>query len=296
MALSGEKNTRRLILGTVQFGLDYGISNERGQIAQQEVNAILAEAKQAGIPALDTAAAYGESEASIGSFNRESDHSFQIISKYPPNRPELPVAEAFQESLRKLGVDRLHAYLLHNFASYSSNPDIINELQELKRAGKVDNIGISLYHPEEASTLLEKQVQLDVVQFPYSVFDRRFEKVLPLLRQKGIETHVRSVYLQGLFFMDPDKLPASLQTVASKIAGLQQLSKDHQLPLSAVLLGFVLSNPDITNIVIGVESLETLQENISYCHTGISQQLLQELQPYQEDNEEIILPFKWKSK
>lgn len=296
MTLTGEENISRLILGTVQFGLDYGISNKRGQITHKEVNTILAKAGMAGIKTLDTAAAYGESEAIIGTSLRETGASFQIISKYPPNQPELTIAEAFQNSLNKLRVSYLHAYLLHSYSSYRSKPDIVAELQQLKESGKVKKIGVSLYHPEEALELLEKNVPIDVVQFPYSVLDRRFEDVMPLLRQRGVETHVRSVYLQGLYFMTPNTLPAHFSPVAPKLAGLQQLAKEHHLPLGAMLLGFALANPNMTNVVIGVESLATLQENTDYCRTTLSRELIQELETYQEHNEEIIFPYKWTNK
>ncbi|WP_460923696.1 aldo/keto reductase [Pontibacter brevis] len=291
--MAGKVNRNRLILGTVQFGLAYGISNKRGQISQQEVNKILASAHEAGINTLDTAAAYGESEASIGTSCRANNLNFQLITKYPPNRPGLSVSEAFHDSLSKLGVDHLHGYLLHSYASYSSNPGIMNELQQLKNSGQVDKIGISLYHPQEAIELLERDVQIDVVQFPYSVFDRRFEEVLPLLRKHGIETHVRSIYLQGLYFVAPEALPAHLSSVAPKLQRLQQLALDHQLPLGAMLLGFALANQHITNVVIGVESLATLQENIDYSLVTLSPQLVQELLNYQDHNEDILLPYNW---
>jgi aryl-alcohol dehydrogenase-like predicted oxidoreductase len=288
-----EENIRKLVVGTAQFGLDYGISNKRGQISQQETGPILQRAKEAGITTLDTAAAYGESEISIGKACRENRLRFEIISKYPPNIPDARVADAFEESLTRLGTDRLYGYLLHSFSSYDQNPDLLLELQKLKEAGKVEKIGISLYHPQEAFKLLEKEVKPDIVQFPYSVFDRRFEQVLPMLRQQGVETHARSVFLQGLYFMAPLSLPERFSSVAPNIGALQELAKQYKLPLGAMLMGFVFSNPYITNLVIGIESLETLEENLNHCGITLSPELLQELKKYQVEDEEVILPYKW---
>jgi aryl-alcohol dehydrogenase-like predicted oxidoreductase len=288
-----EENIRKLIIGTAQFGLSYGISNKRGQILQIEAGAILKRAKEAGISTLDTAAAYGESEESIGSACTENNLQFQIISKYPPSKPDLEIKDAFEASLLKLGTARLYGYFLHSFSSYSQKPNLLHQLQQLKESGKVEKIGISLYHPQEALELLEKEARLDIVQFPYSVFDRRFEQVLPLLRQQGIETHVRSVFLQGLYFLAPHELPGRFSSVAPKIRSLHKLAKHQNILLGAILMGFAFSNPYISNLVIGVEGLETLEENISYCGIRLNQEVLQELQNYQVDDEEVILPYKW---
>jgi aryl-alcohol dehydrogenase-like predicted oxidoreductase len=285
--------TSRLILGTAQFGLNYGISNQRGQIPQEEVKAILTEAAKAGISTLDTAAAYGNSEQSIGTALAETATGFRIISKYPPNRPEQRIKQAFEESLERLGVDKLYGYLLHSYSTYSNNPVVLDELQELKASGKVEKIGISLYHPAEAEELLSRNAAVDIVQFPYSIFDRRFDEVLPKLLQKGIETHVRSVYLQGLYFVQPDRLPQHLQPVAPKLATLQQLAQEHQLPMGAICQGFALANYYISNIVIGVESLQTLQENISFSNLILPDKLLAALDQLKEENENILLPYKW---
>ena len=215
MAADRDKKIAKLILGTAQFGLNYGISNTRGQIAPSEVNFILTEAGKAGITTLDTAAAYGE------------------------------------------------------------------------------KIGISLYHPHEAQELLDREVAIDIVQFPYSVFDRRFDAILPQLRQAGIETHVRSVYLQGLYFMQPSGLSAHFKPIAQKLEKLQFVASKNNLPLGALLLGFVLANPFVSNVVLGVESLQTLQENILYCGIKLSETILTELQTFTETNEDILLPYKW---
>jgi aryl-alcohol dehydrogenase-like predicted oxidoreductase len=291
--VTGAKNIAKLVLGTAQFGLNYGISNQYGQLQLPEVQAILNEAEKAGITTLDTAAAYGNSEQTIKQAIDASNSHFRIISKYPPNMPELAIRQAFGASLDRLGVSNLHGYLLHSYSSYSVNPAIVDKLNTLKTEGRVDKIGISLYHPAEAEELLHRNVPIDIVQLPYSIFDRRFEHVLPELKMRGIETHVRSVYLQGLYFMQPAQLPKHLAPVADKLTALQQLAINYNLPLGAVCLGFALANTSITNVVIGVESLHTLQENISYCNLKLPDDLIAALQQLKEDNEDILLPYKW---
>ncbi|WP_165820673.1 aldo/keto reductase [Pontibacter virosus] len=293
MSLDNQSPAKRLILGTAQFGLPYGISNQRGQIPEAEVAAILAEAAKAGLDTLDTAAAYGSSEQCLGNVLNSLPETYRIISKYPPNQPGKPIAQAFRESLERLRIDKLYGCLLHSYASYSGKPSILDELQELKSSGQVEKIGISLYHPAEAEELLQQEVPIDLVQFPYSIFDRRFEELLPELRSRGIESHIRSVYLQGLYFMQPDQLPLYLQEAAPKLERLQELACNYQLPIGAICLGFALANPYISQVVIGVESLLTLQENIRYSDTVLPEALYTQLLELKEDNETILLPYKW---
>jgi aryl-alcohol dehydrogenase-like predicted oxidoreductase len=218
---------------------------------------------------------------------------YRIISKYPPNQPDKSIAQAFRESLERLRSDKLYGYLLHSFASYGSKPSVLDELLELKSSGQVEKIGISLYHPTEAEELLRQKAPIDIVQFPYSIFDRRFEELLPELRSRGIETHIRSVYLQGLYFMQPDRLPPHLQEAAPKLGRLRQLATEYQLPIGAVCLGFALANPYISQVVIGVESLQTLRENIGFSDTVLPEALHAELLELKEENENILLPYKW---
>lgn len=290
--MSVAENHQRLILGTAQFGLNYGISNRHGQLAQGEVGALLGKAAEAGITTLDTAAAYGESETVIGTALHGSG-PFKVITKYSPSSAGKSIEQALEESLRRLKQDKVYGYLLHSFRSYEANPSILNELQELKAQGKVEKVGVSLYHPEEAEILLHADAPIDIVQFPYSVFDRRFENILPALQSKGIETHARSIYLQGLFFMQQEAIPTHLRKAAAKIDELQQLAAKHKTPLGAMLIGFVLYNEAITNVVVGVESLQTLEENIAFAATQLSEEVKLALHDFEERDENIILPYNW---
>ncbi|WP_242918155.1 aldo/keto reductase [Pontibacter liquoris] len=293
MVLSKEDIISKLIIGTAQFGLDYGISNKQGQLQSPQVKAIFTQALAAGINTLDTAAAYGESESTIQSALQGTPLSFRIISKYPPNQPEKSIRQALAESLERLGVTKLYGYLLHSYSTYEQNPGVLAELQELKAAGLVEKIGVSLYHPWEAEELLAQQASIDIVQFPYSIFDRRFEAVLPRFQQQCIQTHVRSVFLQGLYFLSQESLPPFFAPIAGKIAGLHQLAHQCGVPLGAMLLGFVLGNPHITHVVMGVESLETLQQNIRYSTIQLNDALLPQLNSFKEENEAILLPYNW---
>lgn len=282
----------KLILGSAQFGLDYGISNKKGKTPFPEVKEILVQAKAAGISTIDTASAYGDSESIIGRALDELQFPLNIITKFATGKKS-NIREAFNESLRKLKVKKIHGYLLHNFSIYQDNPDILKELQDLKTEGRVDKIGVSIYHPHEAEKLIDKQESIDILQFPYNAFDQRFDPLLPKLTELNIESHIRSVYLQGLFFLKTDQLPANLTKAAEKIEFLQKLALEVKLHPGALLLGFALANPNISKVIIGVESLANLNENINFSGTVLSEETLCRLHNLVESDESIILPYNW---
>ena len=132
----------KLVLGTVQFGLDYGVNNQSGQVQQSEVNKILQLAKESGIKKIDTSSAYGTSESVLGKSLSENNLQFHIISKYPQS--ENSVAAIFASSLEKLQQKKLYGYLVHHFEFYQSHPQLWEKMKDLKAEGKIDKIGFSI--------------------------------------------------------------------------------------------------------------------------------------------------------
>ena len=120
----------KLVLGTVQFGLDYGVNNQSGQVQQSEVNKILQLAKESGIKKIDTSSAYGTSESVLGKSLSENNLQFHIISKYPQS--ENSVAAIFASSLEKLQQKKLYGYLVHHFEFYQSHPQLWEKMKDLK--------------------------------------------------------------------------------------------------------------------------------------------------------------------
>ena len=287
-------NSSKLVLGTVQFGQDYGINNTSGKITKEEVFKILDFASKQGITTLDTAHTYGDSEEVIGSYIQKSGQKFNIISKIPKLNKEESIEQYLEESLWKLKTDSLYAYLFHDFNSYRDNPDILSELQELKGAGKIKKIGFSLYFPTELDYLLSNQIEFDIVQIPYSVFDQRFERYFEQLQKEGKEVHVRSVFLQGLVFKKPEDLSKHFLAIKEKLQVLNNISEDSGVKVSSLCLNFALLNSNISRVVIGVDSLANLQENISDISDGdIAKKYISNLAVLKTDDESIILPINW---
>lgn len=248
-----------LVLGTVQFGLQYGV-NSAGRPSVDAIKAILAEASQGGITVLDTSSAYGNSEEILGECITPNEE-FKIVSKYP--KGEASVNERFEGSLRRLHLNRLYGYLLHHFEVYKDNPAVWDDFMALKASGKVKKIGFSLYTPEELEFILHQGAPFDLVQVPFNIFDKKFLPYMKELHGMGVEIHVRSTFLQGLFFKDRNSLPEKLLPMRKYLLQLDDYSKETGLSVSEIALNYNLKNPYIDGVLIGVDNVEQLQMNLS---------------------------------
>lgn len=293
MNKSFEDWIKRVALGTVQFGLNYGISNRSGQPNSSEVKRILDYAKSVGISTLDTAINYGEAETILGKVLQNQSGAFQIISKFPKETTASALTETLSNSLGRLKQKEIYGLLAHSSSSFD-NSALIKRLIEEKQKGRIQKIGVSIYSPSEIRKILDQDIDIDLVQLPYNVFDQRFKPLLGDLRRKCIEVHVRSVFLQGLFFLNPKELPPHFNTVKNKLHKLQDLAKDLDIPLHALLLNYTLGQSDIDKVVIGVNTLQELQGNISaFNYAEETHQIQEVLDSFSEENEEILLPMNW---
>ena len=276
--------TRRLGLGTVQFGKHYGISNTNGKTSEIEIETILTIASNHGIDILDTALAYGRAETELGKYH---DGRFKIISKFPALKDNETLQESLNHSLRNLGVTSLYGYLAHDPKELLRNESVWQQLVEIKESGRVGKIGFSLNEPEELDQLMERNLIPDLIQVPYNYFDRRFEDKMRSLKELGCEVHTRSAFLQGLFFMPPEDLPPFFEGVKKDLAFLQSSTKS----LEGALLNFALCNPYADRVIIGVESSNHLLENIK------SLEAPENLPPLKKKiSDNIIMPVKWPKK
>lgn len=244
-------------LGSVQFGMHYGVSNNHGQTTSDEVTKILNYAIKSGITFVDTASAYGNSEEILG-FNDLK--KFKIISKFMPQDKYDSIRIQLKTSLDKLKVDSLYGYLSHRPLSLIDNQKQWEELLVLKQENKVKKIGFSLNEPKELDLLLNNGMIPDLIQVPYNYFDNRFRDILIDLKSKGCEIHTRSAFLQGLFFSDIEKLPSFFDEVKKYISELQINLSDN---LSGALLKYVLSLEFVDVVIMGVENENQLKNNLS---------------------------------
>lgn len=243
----------KLGLGTVQFGQAYGVSNTRGQVSGEDVAAILARAAQAGVTVLDTAANYGEAEAVLA---RQNLAPFRTVTKTisVKNGVEAVIDRAHQ-SAASLKADTL---LVHA-ATDLENTDLWPALQRLKAEGLFRKIGISVYAADDPSALAA-QFKPDAMQLPFSLLDQRLltDGTLAKLKTSGVEIHARSLFLQGLLFLE--RLPEKLRHAEADLAQIRtKIRNSGSTPLAAAL-AFVLSRPEIDVALVGVTQLSELEE------------------------------------
>lgn len=250
----------RLALGTVQFGLAYGLAAGHQQVSSAEVEQILTDARQAGISLLDTAASYGESESVIGAST--ALQSFQMISKTLPIRQPVltgahldQIKAAFAHSLTRLGRSQLEGLLVHDAQDLlaQGGDGLWNWMDGLKRDGVVARIGISVYDSETAR-LLAGRYAVDIVQIPFNLFDQRIVRdgFLDFCRSHSIAVHARSIFLQGVALMQADDLPANLSGLRPNLQRLQTLAQTIQRSAPDLALAYVAQWQEIEQIVAGV--------------------------------------------
>jgi len=287
----------KLALGTVQFGLDYGISNEAGKTSQVEVKRILDLAKTSDLDTLDTAAAYGDSEEVLG---RIGVAGWEVVSKVPflPRDGVIGkqwVLDHVRQSLERLKIDRLEGLLLHCATDLlrAEGRDIAAGLQEAKAQGLVNKVGYSIYAPQSLTALLEV-LPPDLVQAPFNVFDQRLTRSgwLDRLVETGSEVHVRSVFMQGLLLMSPEKRPPAFDKWNEYWQRWDAAVGGRSEQALALCLGFAKAHQGISRIVVGVES---------HAHLEHLLEIWERAAPFDAaglacDDPQLVDPSNWKLK
>lgn len=246
----------KLGLGTVQFGLDYGVSNTRGRTPPEEVAAILKEAYLRGVRVVDTAAGYGDSEAVLGEHLQPAP-DWRIVTKtFPWKRPG-DVGRGLESSLARLRRPSVEALLARNADELLGprGPEVHRELLRAKEDGMTLRVGAAAYNAAQIDSVLALG-GLDIVQVPVSVLDQRLiaSGHLRKLKEKGIEVHARSAFLQGALLMDPAVLPEHLAHARDRFEAFRRAAAERALTPLEAALSFVIALPEVDTVVCGVES------------------------------------------
>lgn len=254
----------RIALGTAQFGLDYGISNEAGQTLDADVKAILSSAQRAGVRLIDTASAYGNAEAKLGTC-WPADHVFNIVSKTPKLADDASARDTLRDAFATT-LSQLHARAIYGLLAHEADDllgpqgsELWDGLCALKKAGLVEKIGASAYSGEQIEALTAR-FPLDIVQIPLNIFDQRLVSGghLALMKEAGIEIHARSIFLQGLLLMQPEAVPADMPTAKAHLVKLRNRLSRYGVTALEASLGFSLQQEEIDRVIIGVTSVDEL--------------------------------------
>lgn len=293
-----------LCLGTVQFGMNYGINNQNGQPTEEACFEMLDIAMENGIDIIDTARAYGTAEIVIGNYleYRKYCQEVKIISKLRPNILEPDEKDVYsvirrelEGSLERLHVQRLEGYLLHT-PEYIYDKRIVDALFRLKDENIVRNIGVSIYNMDEGYEAIRRG--MNYIQLPYSVLDQRGVQsgLIREAKNAGMTVFTRSTFLQGLFMMEIDKIPNYLEHAKPYLKYFDKLTEEYKIGKIELLLQFVKEVIEIDYLVFGVDNKSQLLEDMKEFQSDrtIEQNLIDRIKEiFIQVEDSIILPSLW---
>lgn len=285
----------KIALGTVQFGMNYGISNQSGIVPSDEIISILKIADKVGIDTLDTAINYKDSENNLGKSNI---YSFKIITKIPavPNQIDDINSWIFNQllsSINRLKVVNIYGLLLHSPEDLLgiNGPSIYRALRSIKDSGKVLKIGISINSFDTLQKILDSY-KFDLIQAPFNLIDRRLVKTgfLDRLKNENYEVHTRSAFLQGLLLMNDFNRPVQFSKWNSLWNETSKWCSNNSISLLHSAIKFPLSFSEIDRVVVGIENSEQL---IEICQAAFDQNIIHSYPNIECDDLELINPSKW---
>jgi aryl-alcohol dehydrogenase-like predicted oxidoreductase len=268
LRVDAEKDTSRLVLGTAQIGMPYGIANKIGQPAASDVKAIILTACEHGIKEFDTAQAYAKSEEILGKALNEIGISknVKIITKLDPklnHRSKEILSRALNQSLKRLKVPRLFGLMLHK----EEHLDLINQglgdiLSNFIEDGRVEHIGISTYSPANALKALDTG-GIDIVQVPANLLDHRFVRanVFDTAVRLRKQIYIRSAFLQGLIMLDEKSLPSKMHYAKPILDKLEGLSSLFNMEKNVMALTYLRNKYKQAKILFGAETPEQVRQN-----------------------------------
>ena len=304
-----KKNISYFTLGTAQLGMDYGIANTTGMPEEKNAVKILKEALNKGVNCFDTSYLYGRSENIIGDFitkNREKRNSIIINSKMPgidvsdEHIIYKKIKEYIISSMRNMKINTIDMYMMHNAGDlYAFNGCVVKNLIKAKEEGLIGTIGASVYYPEEAATILDIE-EIKAVQLPFNVFDTRFYSsgILDELKKKDKVIFARSVFLQGLFFLEERKAEKRIPESGVFVKKISDLAEKMGMKVDELAVRFLKSFPEIDSLVLGAETVSQVQRNSDLVkkdgfHPEEKKKIIE---IFSQVPERIFLPIKWEDK
>ena len=286
----------KLILGTVQFGLNYGINNTAGKPSKENIKSILDSAYNSGIQLLDTAEAYGDSQNKIGEYHNNSTNKFNVITKFSSNTKgfSLNIIERVYNNLKILDVDKLYCYMFHSFDDFNKYFEKYRkDLLILKRDGIINNIGVSLYSNDELESVL-KFNEITLVQLPFNLLDNNNKRgnIIKKAKAKGIEIHTRSAFLQGLFFKNTSEFTVKIKPLEPYLNLLNDLC-DEDYKMNDLALNYVCNQKNIDKVLIGVDNVHQLESNILSEKKNIKKELTNNIEAIDVEEIKLLNPSNW---
>ena len=286
---------KKISIGTAQFGLDYGVKNLTGQINFPDAKKIINEAYRNNIRSIDTAASYGNAETILGELET---NKFDITTKlirlpYDEKKVEKWVFEQVEMSLTKLNRDVISGILIHDpeILRTDEGKKIFSTLRLAKKKNLIQDIGVSIYHLKDLPELIE-EFEIDIVQAPFNVFDRRLEREgwIDELDNKEIKIQVRSVFLQGLMLMEIEELKKDFNSWIEIFEEWKDWLKKNNLTSYEACLVFIEKFSKIDKVIIGLDSIEQFKMLLNHCKSAKRRYEIPEIFTNDLD---LIDPLRW---
>jgi len=285
---------KKIILGTAQFDIKYGINHKTRKLCSSKILGILNFLKKNNISFLDTARSYTSSEEEIGKYYQKTNKKFKIITKFSFKSGD-SIEKQFKKSFNSLGY-LPDTILAHGYSDYL-NPKFHEQIKNIKKKYLIKNVGVSLYNIRELTKILNYK-KPDVIQVPINILDKRFleKKIVKKLKNKSIKIIGRSIFLQGLFFKNKKFIFKNFKNIKKQYNKLIEIACYEKMTLGELSLSWAFHLKEINNIIIGVDSLSHLKKNFNSLNKRISKESYNKIKKINLGNHSITKPYLWKIK
>jgi aryl-alcohol dehydrogenase-like predicted oxidoreductase len=281
----------KLVLGTAQFGQPYGINNLTGMPSREDALALLEFAHDQGIRLLDTALVYGTAHELIRQFHQQSGKAFRVYTKFHGKDSEsLSQPDALNKSLATETLEGLFFHRFNEYLKASSNHPVF----QIRAAGLAQRIGVSIYNDDELEILVSDD-RISLIQVPFNLLDHSPERIqlLQQAKENGKRIQCRSVFLQGLFFKNPNDLPAHLADLSGPLKELEQIARNSDRSMADIALNYCLTRPYLDEVLIGTETIEQLKLNLEAVNRSWNEDIATAVEAITVERQESLNPALW---
>lgn len=288
----------KLVLGTAQLGMAYGIGNTSGKPNREHSHRILSTAYGMGIRILDTAQSYGCSEKIIGEYSRKNPNQcFHVITKlHPDTNPEdkMSVFDAVAQSRSVIG-ESLFGVLIHDPEWIDLWGKGLGESLGACISKKIiDAFGVSVYSISEMEKALAI-ADITLIQFPANVLDKRFVEsgIVSTAIDSGKTVFVRSAFLQGLLLMPMRKAVEKVSQAAPYLSQWHRICSQFHIEPGPAALRYVADVVPEAHLIVGCERSEQLKQDCKWLASELPEGFIDEINKFPEPPLGVINPSKW---
>lgn len=294
-----------LSVGTVQFGIPYGLNKAAGKTDEETSFRVLDIATESGVNWLDTAMAYGDSEQVLGNWLRTKSADQMPMVATKVNKLDhsslqtlrASLREQLEESRKRLGLEQIPLLMIHHCEEYFDDPDNMRQVfNELKEDGLIRFSGISAYAFHDYGKIADSG--FDAVQIPVNLFD--WNQIdnggIDRLKEAEMIVFARSVYLQGLVFRKPDQLDERMRFCAPTLERFRGLCEEFGMDPACMAVSFALSLPGISSLVIGCRNEQQMRSTIQQVDQArefTPEQMEKIHNAFRDVPERVITPMLW---